>query len=153
MTKSLSPLVLFLASALSPALAQHQHHMPTESVSAGAGQVAVTINPEARVSAVLGNAQPRPVKCGDPLPLDVKVFNQGGIMAPLHARLVGAPEYVAIHLEGPSLSGRSEEDRILHVVLLRPGATDITIAFSIYGDNGDLVDRDRVHLLVRCEKS
>jgi hypothetical protein len=55
-------------------------------------------------------------------------------------------------MDGSPLSGQSEEKRLLHVVLLRPGATDITIAFSVAGDNGDLVDRDRVHLLVRCEK-
>jgi hypothetical protein len=81
-----------------------------------------------------------------------KGFQSGAYKAPLHARLVGAPDYVAIHLESSPLSGQSEESRTLHVILLRPGATDITIAFSIYGDKGDLVDRDRVHLLVRCEK-
>jgi hypothetical protein len=151
-TRSSPLLALFLACALTPAVAQHQHQMPMDRASLSAGQIAVTVNPEARVSAVLGDARPRQVKCGNPLPLDVRVFNQGGITAPLNVRLVGAPEYVSIHLEGPSLSGQPEENRTLHVILLRPGATDITIAFSITGDDGDLADRDRVHVLVRCTK-
>jgi hypothetical protein len=145
-------LVPFLASALTPAFAQHQHLTPMERVPGSGAQIIVTVNPEARVNAALGDALVRPDKCGSPLPLDIKVFNQGGITAPLQARLVGAPEYVAIHMEKRPLSGLAEENQILHVILLRPGATDITVAFSVMGDNGDLADRDRVHLLLRCEK-
>jgi hypothetical protein len=126
--------------------------MPMDRAQVSGNQIIVTVNPEARVNAVLGDPPPRPDKCGTPLPLKLRVVNQGGITAPLHVRLIGAPNYVAIHLDGPRLSGLSEEKRVLRVILLRPGATDITIAFSITGDNGDLVDRDRVHLLVRCEK-
>jgi hypothetical protein len=151
--KSLSFIVPFLAFALTPALAQHQHQMPMETAPGGGGQIVVTINPEARVSAVMGNALPQPGRCDAPMPLEIKVYNQGGITAPLRARLVNAPHYVAIHMDGPPLSGQPEEVRPLHVVLSRPEAVDITIAFSVAGDNGDLLDRDRVHLLVRCEKS
>ena len=150
--KSPTLLLLFLACALSPAVAQHQHQIPMERAPSSGSQIVVTINPEARVNAVIGDALPRPNRCNTPMPLAVKVFNQGGITAPLRAHLVDAPQYITIHMDGSPLSGQPEEKRLLHVILSRPEATDITIAFSVAGDEGDLVDRDRVHVLVRCER-
>ena len=113
-------------------------------------QIIVTVNPEARVSAVLTSPQPAAAVCGAPVDLSVKVLNQAGITAPLKARLVDPPAGVAMTLEGAPLSGRPQDRLTLQLVSRRREATDLTIAFSFTGDAGDLADRDRVHLLLRC---
>lgn len=135
----------------SPAVAQHMHDMQMEGIEgAGGAQIFVTINPEARVSAVLGNAPPRPAACGAAITLRVKIINQGGITARLRTRLIDPPNGVMLHDESKPLTGRPDEQRMLHVMSDRKEATDLTIAFSLFDDSGDLADRDRVHMLFRC---
>jgi hypothetical protein len=145
-----------LVLSFTSAIAQNMpgHNMPGMNMgpaSDGSGaQIIVTVNPEARVSADLTSPQPAIAVCGAPLHLSVKVLNQAGITAPLRARLVDPPAGVAMTSEGAPLSGRPEDWLMLQLVSRRREATDLTIAFSFTGDVGDLADRDRVHLLLRC---
>jgi hypothetical protein len=48
------------------------------------------------------------------------------------------------------LSGETEESRMLHLLPLGPDPVDVTIAFGIDKNIGDLGGRDRVHFVVRC---
>lgn len=56
-------------------------------------------------------------------------------------------------MDSAKLSGLADENRALHLIPLGPNAVDITIAFSLDTNIGDLGGRDRVHLLLRCTPS
>jgi len=143
--------LLVAALTAGPALAdEHAHH--GAPAAPGDAQIVVTVNPEARVSAVLGVALPPPPQCGDAAELKVRIVNQGMIKAPLRARLVGdGARYAAIHMEVVGLSGAAEEDRRLHVIPTQGGPVDLTVAFSFDDKSGDLAGRDRVHFLLNCK--
>lgn len=142
-------LALFLGSA--PIAAQDMPAMQMGSKSASDdAQVVVTINPEVRVSAALGKVLAPMAACGTPVALRVKVINQAGATAPLLMRLVDAPPGVSLSWESIALSGHPDDKRILHITSHRRGATDLTLAFSLTGAPGDMADRDRVHVLLRC---
>jgi len=129
----------------------HTHHHAAPP--SGDAQIVVTINPEARVSATLGAGLPPPVACGEATELKVKIVNQGGVTAPLHARLTGdGARHAALHMDVTNLSGQSEDLRLLHLIPQGPGSVDVTVAFSIDNNVGDLGGRDRVHFLVRATK-
>jgi len=141
-------LPLALGGGIVFAQEDHAHHTVPPPDDA---QIVVTINPEARVSAVLGASLPSPSACGDATELKVKIINQGKITAPLRARLVdGGARIGALHMNAEKLSGQPEDSRLLHLMKLGPGPVDMTVAFSIDNNIGDLGGRDRVHLLVRC---
>jgi hypothetical protein len=115
-------------------------------------QIVVTINPEARVSAVMAAALPPPVSCTEPTALKVKIVNQGQISAPLQARLISdGGQVAAIHMDKARLSGSREEERALHILPGSNAPVDLTIAFSLDGNIGDLGGRDRVHFIFRCD--
>jgi hypothetical protein len=123
------------------------HHGPAADEDA---HIVVTINPEARVSAVRRHSVPRSA-CGSPAPLRVHIVNQGFVTAPLKARLVGdGPRHVALDFEDHRLTGRPEEARQMRLTSIGSNPADVTIAFSISEETGDLGGRDRVHLLVAC---
>ena len=129
----------------------HPEHRHERVVPAGDAQIIVIINPEARVSAAIGAPLPPPVKCGEAAELKIKVVNQGVVTAPLMATLVGdGSKHVDLHMEKSKLTGAPEEGRALHLIPTGPDAADVTIAFSLDRNIGDLGGRDRVHLLVRC---
>ena len=142
-------LLLVLGSA--SAIAQdHAHHH--ESLPPGNAQIVVSINPEARVSAVLAAPLPAPSACGSATELKIKVINQGFITAPLRASIVGdGASRVSLHMESAKLSGNAEDHRTLHLIPLGSDPVDVTIAFSIDKNIGDLGGRDRVHFVVRCQ--
>lgn len=126
----------------------HHHHA---APPAGDAQIVVTINPEARVSAIVAAPLPPPAPCGEATELKVKIVNQGVVTAPLRARLVeDGARYAALHMDAAKLSGRLEDTRLLHLIPLGAAPVDLTLAFSIDNNIGDLGGRDRVHLLVRC---
>ena len=134
----------------------HMHDHPIRGVSAaspGDPPIAITINPEARVSATLAGTLPPPVPCGTPAELAVKVVNQGFVTAPLEAVLAGnVPEGATIDFRPEPLSGAPEELRSLRIVLTHPGVTDLTISFKARNEIPDLGGRDRIHFLLRCLK-
>jgi hypothetical protein len=128
--------------------ADHQHNPPQQPADA---HIVVTINPEARVSAVIGARLPSPPACGSPTPIKVKVINQGFVTAPLRAAITGdGDQQVVLITDDAKLSGAPEDERLLQLVMQGPMPVDATIAFSIDDTVGDLAGRDRVHLLVRC---
>lgn len=144
-------LVLFaLAGATGQARAEG--HVDRHGLgSAGDAQIVVTINPEARVSAIIGAPMPPPPKCGEPIELKVGIVNQGFVTAPLRAAIIGDIKgRVALHLEATKLNGAAEDTRLLHLIPLSSSATDVTVGFSIDNNIGDLGGRDRVYLLLRC---
>lgn len=142
-------LLMALVTAATRAEEDHAHHH--SSPPPGDAQIVVTINPEARVSAVLGAALPPPGTCGSATELKVKVINQGFVTAPLRAVTVGeGARHVALHMEGEKLNGEPKDSRVLHLTPLGPGPVDVTIVFSIDNNIGDHGGHDRVHFLVRC---
>src|SRR5262249_30812631 len=95
-----------------------------------------------------------PSACGSATALKVKVINQSFITAPLRAAIVGdGARYISLHMEGTRLTGKAEDNRTLHLIPLGPDPVDVTIAFSIDKNIGDLGGRDRVHFLLRCQGS
>jgi hypothetical protein len=125
-----------------------------QMMSAGDAQIVVTINPEARVSAVLGASLPSPSPCSESTELKVNIVNQGRVTAPLRAKIVGdGAKLVTLHLAQEKLSGAPIDSRVLHINPLGNQPVDITIAFSVDDHVDDLGGRDRVHFLMRCLKS
>src|SRR5262245_28654681 len=101
------PLVV-LAAIVSGARAQHEDHAHhhEEPASTADAHIVVTINPEARVSAVLGAPLPAPPVCGTAMELRLKIVNQGFVTAPLRASIVGdGARLVELHMDGAKLSG------------------------------------------------
>ena len=140
--------VLALGTAVAWAEDHADHH---GSPPADDAQIVVTINPEARVSAVIGAPLPPPAPCGSATELNIKVINQGFVTAPLRAAIVGdGARHVALRMDSTKLSGQPQDSRVLHVIPHESGLVDVTIAFSIDNNIGDLGGRDRVHLLLRC---
>lgn len=142
--------LLLLALGSATAMAEnHAHHH--EALPPGKAQIVLTINPEARVSAVMAAPLQAPGACGSPTELKIKVINQGFITAPLRASIVGDDtSRVSLHMDGAKLSGKTDDFRTLHLIPLGPDPVDVTIAFSIDKNIGDLGGRDRVHFVVRC---
>jgi hypothetical protein len=129
----------------------HDHYKEAETVSASDAPIKITINPEARISAVLAGALPRPVSCGTPVDLQVRIVNQGFVTSRLEAKFVGdAPTGVSLEFHPMPLQGVREEFRNLRITLTKPDPTDLTIAFRAHNETPDLGGRDRVHFLMHC---
>lgn len=112
--------------------------------------IRVTINAEARVSVAIVGALPATARCGAATLVPVGVVNHGFVTARLEARLVGdIPAGASVVLEPNPLKGLPEETRILRITLERPGAADLTIAFSARNEVADLGGRDRIHFIIR----
>jgi len=115
--------------------------------------VALTINPEARVSALLVGVASKPANCRDPIELPIQVQNRGFATFRLLAYLPDAiPTSVALDLPPEPLTGATAEHRILRITLTEARTIDLTIAFRVPGDKPDLGGRDRIHLLIRCAR-
>jgi len=113
--------------------------------------IRITINPEARVSAVLAGAFPAATACGTPVDLSVKIINQGFVTSQLEAEFVGiVPAGATLNFHPEPLKGVPEELRTLRITLSTPGSTDLTIAFRSHNNAPDLGGRDRVHFLMKC---
>jgi hypothetical protein len=144
------PLLFLLALWITAAPAEDHAH-DHSSLSPEDAQVVVTINPEARVSAVIAAPLSTPAPCGSATRLEIKVINQGFVTAPLRAAIVGdGARHVALRMDNTKLSGGPEDSRTLQLIPRGPDPVDVTIAFSVDDDIGDLGGRDRVHFLVRC---
>jgi hypothetical protein len=145
-------LLFLLAFGTGAALAEdHAHHHGAPPP--GDAPLVVTINPEARVSVVIGAPMPPPPPCGTATELKVKVINHGFVTAPLKAEIVGdGNQSVELHMDSTKLSGEPEDSRVLHLTALGPDLADVTIAFSIDTNIGDLGGRDRAHVLVSCRE-
>ncbi|HLH36055.1 MAG TPA: hypothetical protein VKX41_15400 [Alloacidobacterium sp.] len=126
---------------------QHVHTAPAPTDP----PILLNINPEARVSVALGGVLPRLVACGQPAVLVVRVQNQGFVTSRLEAELVGnVPAEASLDFHPEPLKGWPEELRELRITLLKPGLTDLTVAFRSQNEAGDIGGRDRVHFLMRC---
>ncbi len=139
---------LLLLTASSAAGAHEHPRGP--AADPGAALAIVTINPEARISVAATGVAPPPARCGTPMTLQVHIINEAGVTASLRPRLVGQVRGAHLSGGGEALTGRREEDRTLFMVLPSPGKIDVTIAFSFDDQPGDLVYRDRVHLILSC---
>ena len=128
--------------------AHMDHAMP--STAAVDAAFVITINPEARVSVVMGASTRKPVRCGSVADFAVKVVNQGFVTSRLEAQLVDPPKGVSVDFRPEPLRGIPEEIRHLFITLTRPGETDLTIEFKAHNETPDLGGRDRVHFLVGC---
>jgi hypothetical protein len=127
----------------------HSHRHEAEAVSDA--QIVITINPEARVSAAVNAPLPKPPACGSVIELEIKIINQGFVTAPVRASIIGSgSRLVELHMDAAKLSGNREDTRKLHLIPFGEDVADITVAFSIDNNVGDLGGRDRVSLLVRC---
>lgn len=113
--------------------------------------IVVTINPESRVSVAIAGALPPVARCGTTVDLPVKIINQGFVTARPEAQLVDTrlPD-VTVTLDPEPLKGLPEETRILHIKLVTPGQTDLTVVFRTHNEMLDLGGRDRVHFLMQC---
>lgn len=111
----------------------------------------VTINPEARVRAVLTGAIPPPPHCGTPLILPVRIENEGFVTSRLQARLIADPPVgIALYLDAAPLRGAATENRELRIVPVSQASADVTIAFYALDDTTSAQSGNSVHLLVRC---
>ena|SRR5579863_7203048 len=154
----MTPEAFFAVTALLPLVAQvddmahHGHHMEAAHVgSAGDSPIRITINPEARIIAVLDGSLPRPAPCGVASDLPVKVLNQGRVTARLEAQFIGeAPSGVTLDFHPEPLTGRAEEVLQLRITLTSPGPVDLTIGFRAKHEMPDFGGLDRVHFLMRC---
>ena len=136
------------------AIAQHQHVRENEAAAPGDPPIKITINPEARVSAMLWGVLPLPVTCGTPADLQIKIINQGFVTAKLEAKLAeDNSEGVTLDFHPEPLRGVPEEFRVLRLTLRKPGPTDVTISFTTRNNAPDLGGRDRIHLLLRCSSN
>jgi hypothetical protein len=113
--------------------------------------IKITINPEARVSAVLSGTLPSSVPCGTAVVVPVKIVNQGYVTARLEVELVGSPiPGVEVSFESEPLKGLPEEVRNLRITLLERGPTDLTLAFRAHNVVPDLGGRNRIHFVMLC---
>lgn len=131
---------------------QHVHELPPADAAATTeAMIVVTVNPEARVSAVLAGVWPPRIVCGKPVELPVKILNQAFLTARLEARLVGQlPAGVALEFDRTPLSGAPEELRTLRIAVPIVAAIDLTVAFRAPAEIPDLGGRDRVHFVLHC---
>jgi hypothetical protein len=130
------------------------HEMRVEALSPNYPPITISINPEARISVILGGSLPSPATCGAAADLSVKIVNQGLVTARLEAKLVGdVPAGVKINFHSGPLKGVPEEFRTLRITLTEPGPTDLTVAFRAHAQSPDLGGRDRVHFLMHCVES
>src|SRR5271163_746144 len=129
-------IVLLLPGLLCAEDDEHMHdHQKMEAVSPTDPPIKITINPEARVSVALAGALPRPVPCGTPADLSVKVINQGFVTSRLEAEFVGGPPAgVGLDFNPEPLKGTPEERRSLRITLFKPASTDLTIAFRTHNN-------------------
>jgi len=112
--------------------------------------IRITINAEARVSVAIVGVLPTTARCGVATEVPVRVVNHGFVTARLEARLVGdIPAGASVVLEPSPLKGLPDETRILRISLERPGAADLTVAFSARNEVADLGGRDRIHFVIR----
>lgn len=127
------------------------HNMRNETGSPNQVPITVTINPEARVSVVLTGPMPAPVSCGSAADFSIRILNHGFVTSRLEAAFVGdVPEGVNLDFKPAPLKGLREEVRHLRIILTKPSATDLTIAFRVHNETPDLGGRDRVHFLMHC---
>jgi hypothetical protein len=139
---------LLLVPGVAPA---HEHGEGHGPVSPTEAPILITINPEQRVSVALGGALPPAAACGTPVHLPVKIENQAFVTFRLEAALVeDVPAGASVMLDPEPLKGVPHELRGMHVMLTKPGLTDLTIAFRARNEAPDLGGRDRVHFLMRC---
>jgi hypothetical protein len=152
-------LLAVAAVFLLPALARadeyqhlHDHHkIEKEAVPPNDPPIKITINPETRVSVTLSGALPPPAPCGTAADLLVRVVNQGFITGQLEAELTGdMPDGVTLGFQPAPLKGVAEELRKLHITLMNPGPTDLSLVFRAKNEIPDLGGRDRVHFLMDC---
>lgn len=141
-------LLLVLASAAARTAEHAADHVAPSPHDA---HIVVTINPEARVSAVRSATLPLPAPCGSAVTLKVKIVNQGFVTARFQASVVGDGAHrVEMHMDEAKLNGQPQDHRLLHLIPVHPGPVDVTIAFSIDDNIGGHGGHDRMHLLVRC---
>jgi hypothetical protein len=113
--------------------------------------VTVTINPEARVSAILTGTIPPPPHCGAPLILPVRIVNKGFVTSQLQTRLVAdSPAGIALYFDAAPLLGAAMETRELRIVPVSQASADVTIAFYALDDTTTAQSGNSVHLLIRC---
>lgn len=151
--KTCAIVILSVLSALAGANeGQHLHDNDgMQKASLDNPPIKITINPEARVSVALAGSLPAPAPCGTAAELLLKIVNQGFVTSQLEAKLVGdAPQGVTLDFHPEPLKGVPVELRELHIMLTKPGPTDLTIAFRADNDIPDLGGRDRVHFLMSC---
>jgi hypothetical protein len=144
--------VVLLAAVLTGLALGYVGWSTTKVVSSSEAPIEITINPEARISAVLVAGLRPPVACGTAADLPVKVVNNAFVTARLEARWVGdVPPGVTLDFQPEPLTGAPEETRTLRLTLTKAGMTDLTIAFKAHNQIPDLGGRDRVHVLMRCQ--
>ena len=140
----------FVLPTLVIAGGEHMHDV----VSQNDPPIKITINPETRVSVMLAGSLPPPVACGAPADLTVKILNQGFVTSRLEAEFVeDAPAGAVLEFYPEPLKGVAQETRNLRITLIRPGLTDITLAFRSHNNVPDLGGRDRIHFLMSCTQS
>jgi hypothetical protein len=142
------PFAVLVLPALALGGPEHNHDSPAAPTDP---PIKITINPEARVSVVLGGAFPPAAACGTPVDLSVKIVNQGFVTSQLEAEFVGnVPVGATLDFHPERLKGLPEELRTLRITLTSPGPTDLTIAFRSHNNAPDLGGRDRVHFIMGC---
>jgi hypothetical protein len=151
MRNVLAVTALFLLPLVARTQGDMHNHPGMGAVSPDDPPIKITINPEARVSAVMAGALPLPAPCGTAIDLPVKIVNQGFVTSQLEAAVVGdVPPGVTLDFHPAPLKGVPEEVRVLHLTLTKPGVIDLTLAFRAHNEIPDLGGRDRVHFLLRC---
>lgn len=111
--------------------------------------LAVTINPEARVSVVRTRSPIGDPKPGEWHTIPVAVINEGFVTGPL---AIEADPVSGIQLDLPAheLTGENHQ-RTAFRVLLDTSAVDVTLTFRAVAALGGLANHSTVHFLVRSD--
>ena len=146
--------LFLLCSSISAQSAEQMpdhHKLAGDPVRPDQAPIAVTINPEARVSVVwVGDVLP-PVPCRRPVNLRVRIVNRGFVTSRLKVESVGeVRDNIKVDFESSPLQGIPEEVRNLRIILTKPDPTDVTLAFKLLNETPDLGGRDRIHFLMHC---
>lgn len=129
-----------------------QHGAPTRGCCGTvetAFPIAVTINPEARVSAMLtGAALGEPMR-DDWHKIDIAILNEGFVTGPLAIEAEPASG-VLFDLPVHELTGQRRQDGAFFVCLTTVSVADVTLTFRALSAIGGLANHNTIHLLLRA---
>ena len=132
------------ATGADPAVASCQMPIPEGSTYA----IQVTVNPEARVSAVRANDLRRWTDESGTLRLPVLIHNQANVTMTLVAFLIApTPETVTMNFGPHRLDGSGQQSHTLAIVHRSKDPVDVTLGFQLEHLSPDLGGRNIIHFV------
>lgn len=111
--------------------------------------IAVTINPEARVSVLRTSAPLEDVAPGDWHTIDVTIVNEGFVTGPLSIE-AGPVRGIDLDLPVHELTGERRQDAAFRIRFSAAAVVDVTLTFRALTALGGLAKHSTIHLLLRA---